>query len=75
MNTAGAIELGYASSAIVGALLERLVVKGVLSPAETKIILDDAIISLQSLGHLVSVPGAIRIVSDVRAELAKHGVG
>ena len=75
MNTAGAIELGYASAAIVGALLERLVANKTITPADAKVVLDDAIVSLQSLGHLVSIPGAIRVVGDVRAELAKHGVG
>jgi len=31
MNTAGAHELGYASAAIVGALLDRLVINKVIS--------------------------------------------
>jgi hypothetical protein len=75
MNTAGAIELGYASAAIVGALLERLVAAKAISADDATGVLDDAIVSLQSLGHLASIPGAIRVVGDVRAELAKHSVG
>ena len=69
MNTAGAHELGYASVAIVGALLDRLVI---ISRSDAAAILDDAITTLKGLGNLASVPGAIRVVGDVSAHLAKH---
>jgi hypothetical protein len=75
MNTAGAHELGYANAAIVAALLERLIARKVLSPTDIAGTLADAVESLNSLGRLASVPGAIRIVGDVKAQLAKHSVG
>jgi hypothetical protein len=74
MNTAGASELGYASRAIVGALLEELISTKLLSAGAATNVLDQAVISLKGLGNLVSVPGAVAIVGDIRAELAKHGV-
>jgi hypothetical protein len=74
MNTAGAHELGYASAAIGAALLDRLVARKVISSADAGAILDLATAQLRSLGNLSSVPGALRIVGDVKAQLAKHGV-
>jgi hypothetical protein len=71
MNTAGAHELGYASVAIVGALLDRLMINKVISRSDAAI-LDDAIITLKGLGNLASVPGAVRVVGDVSGHLAKH---
>jgi hypothetical protein len=69
MNSTGAHELGYTSVAIVGALLDRLVI---ISRSDAAAILDDAITTLKGLGNLASVPGAIRVVGDVSAHLAKH---
>jgi hypothetical protein len=37
--------------------------------------LDDADDALKGLGNLSSVLGAIRVVADVRAQLAKHTIG
>jgi hypothetical protein len=74
MNT-GAHELGYASVAIVAALLDKLIHNRVISRAEASSVLDDADDTLKGLGNLSSVLGAIRIVGDVRAQLAKHTVG
>jgi hypothetical protein len=75
MNTAGPRELGYASVAIVAALLDTLIHNRVISRAEASSILDDADDALKGLGNLSSVLGAIRVVGDVRAQLAKHSVG
>jgi hypothetical protein len=47
MNTAGAHELGYASVAIVGALLDRLVINKVISRSDAAAILDDAMTTLK----------------------------
>ena len=74
MNTVGAHELAYASVAIVGALLDRLVINKVISRSDVPAILDDAITTLRGLGNLVSVPGAVRVVGDVSALLAKHDI-
>jgi hypothetical protein len=68
MNTAGAIELGYASSAIVTALLQHLVENEVLSPSDVNAILEKAIENVQSLRN-VRVRGAIAVVKDVGKEL------
>ena len=67
MHSAGADELP-----IVGALLDRLVINKVISRSDAAAILDDAISALKGLGNLASVPGAVRVVGDVSAHLAKH---
>jgi len=75
MNTAGAHELGYASAAVVAALLDTLIRNRIISRADASNTLDDAIAALKGLGNLASVPGAVRIVGDVRSQLAKHSIG
>lgn len=74
MTTAGAHELGYASAAIVGALLEKLVTSKLISTSTAADVLDEAVVSLERLGNLAHIPGAIRVVGDVRTQLTKHGV-
>lgn len=74
MHTAGPSELGYASRAIIAALLEELVSSNVLSAGTATNVLDQAVVSLKGLGNLVSVPGAVTVIGDIRAELAEHGV-
>lgn len=71
MNTAGAQEMGYANTAIGIALLQRLVAGKVISPDDANAILDVAAMELRSLGNLVSVPGALRIVDDVRGAIGR----
>jgi hypothetical protein len=68
MNTAGSTELGYASRAIVAALLQHLVENKVLSPSDVSAILEKAIENVQSLRN-VRVRGAIAVVKDVGKEL------
>ncbi len=75
MNSAGANELGYASVAIVAALLDALIHNRVISRADASSVLDGADDALRGLGNLPGVLGAIRIVGDVRARLAKHSMG
>jgi hypothetical protein len=67
MHSAGADELP-----IVGALLDRLVINKFISRSDAAAILDDAITTLKGLGNLASVTGAVRVVGDVSAHLAKH---
>jgi hypothetical protein len=72
-----AIELGYASAAVLGALLDRLITVNLLSPEDAKVILDDAVVSLQNVGNFSNIAvqnGAIELVGEVRAQLKKHGV-
>ena len=74
MNKAGGNELGYASRAILSALLDELISSQVISPSAATVILDRAEVSLQSLGNNVSAPGAIAVVKDIRKDLARHDV-
>jgi len=74
MNTAGANELAYASAAILSALLDRLIVRNAISPSDAAGVLDDATRTLSGFGNLVFVPGSLRVVSDVKAQLTKHGI-
>jgi hypothetical protein len=74
MNTAGAHELAYASRAILNALLDEIISKEVLTAAAVSKVLDRSVVSLQSLGNLASVTGAITVIKDIRTDLAKHGV-
>jgi hypothetical protein len=74
MNTSGSIELGYASAAIIGALLEELIASKLISYSIASNVLDKADVSIKGLGNITSVPGALQVVKDVRAQLAKNGV-
>jgi hypothetical protein len=74
MQMAGGHELAYASRAILSELMDALISSKALSPGVASDILDRAVVSLQGLGNIVSVPGAIATVKDVRTDLAKHGV-
>jgi hypothetical protein len=74
MNTAGAIELGYASRAIIAALMKELVSSNVISTSTAFDILAKAVVSLQSAGNLAWVPGAVAVVGDIRSDLAKQGI-
>jgi hypothetical protein len=74
MKMAGGHELAYASRAILSELMDELISSNALSPRAASDILNRAVVSLQGLGNLVSVPGAITTVKDIRTDLAKHGV-
>jgi hypothetical protein len=74
MKMAGGHELAYASRAILSELLDELFLSGALSASDTTNVLDRAMVSLNGLGNIVSVPGAIAVVKDIRTDLAKHGV-
>jgi hypothetical protein len=54
--------------------MDELISSNALSPRAASDILNRAVVSLQGLGNLVSVPGAITTVKDIRTDLAKHGV-
>jgi hypothetical protein len=74
METAGPNELGYASAAILTALLQHLIEIDIVSGQAASDILDKAVVSLKGFGNLVFVPGAIRVVGEVRSDLAKKGI-
>jgi hypothetical protein len=71
MNIAGAQEMSYANTAIGIALLQRLVAGKIISLEDASAILDAAAIELRSLGNLASVPGALRIVHDVKSAIGR----
>lgn len=75
MNTAGAHELGYASAAIVAALLDTLIRNRIISRADASDTLNDAVTALKGLGNNPSAAGAIRIIGEVSSQLAKHRIG
>jgi len=73
----GAIELGYASAAILSALLDRLIAVNLLSPNDAKLILDDAVGLIQGVSDFSNIAaqnGAIEVVDAIRAQLKKHDV-
>ena len=74
MNMAGGHELAYATRAILSELMDALISNNALTPDAASAVLNRAAVSLQSLGHIVSVPGAITVVKDIRTDLAAHGV-
>jgi hypothetical protein len=74
MQTAGATELGYASRAIISLLMKELVTSNIISASTAFDILAKSVVSLQSAGNLVWVPGAVAVVGDIRSDLAKQGI-
>jgi hypothetical protein len=74
MNTSGPLPLGYASQAIMIALLEELIASKLLSANAASNVSDKAVVSLQSAGNLDWIRGSIAVVGDIRRELAKQGV-
>lgn len=74
MQTAGANELGYASRAIIAALMEEFISSKLISASAASDVLDKAVVSLKGAGNLVWVTGAVAVVGDIRRDLAKQGV-
>lgn len=72
--TANGNELGYASPAILTALLDELIAGQVLTAAAAAAVLQRAEVSLKEAGEFVWVKGAVAIVQDVKADLANRGV-
>ena len=62
MKMAGGHELAYASRAILSKLLDELISSGALSASAATNVLDRAMVSLNGLGNIASVPGAITVV-------------
>jgi hypothetical protein len=71
MDIASAQEMSYANTAIGIALLQRLVAGKIISLEDANAILDAAAMELRSLGNLASVPGALRIVYDVKGAIGR----
>ena len=69
-GSSGAQPLGYASGAILIALMRKLVSRGLLTQDEVSDLLDDATRSIKSLQNLGSIAGAITIIDDVKRRVA-----
>ena len=65
---------GYASVAILTTLLKHLAEINVITPQTASNVLVEAAESLESLGHRVGVLNAVKIIAEMRSDLAKHGV-
>jgi len=70
-GSSGAIDLGYASNALMIALIRALVKNGTLTEDQASNVLDDAVSTLGPAGHIDSIGKAIRMIqTDVRAQIA-----
>jgi hypothetical protein len=74
MEVSSGTPLGYASVAILTALLKHLAEFDVVSRQAIADILVEATKSLDSFGRGVGVPAAITVVAEVRSDLAKQGI-
>jgi hypothetical protein len=69
METAGALPLGYASTAMIRGLFKNLISKEVISSRDANSILDDAYAELWTIDNKENALGAQRIVDDIRTQL------
>jgi hypothetical protein len=69
-GSSGAHDLGYASGAILIALIRQLMSSGVLTEDQIAALFDDATGTLRPLQHLGSIAAAIKIVDDVKRRVA-----
>jgi hypothetical protein len=69
-GSSGAHELGYVSSAVVIALIRKLVSTGALTQDEAAELLNDAATMLSPAGHTSAVAGAMRLLDDIKYRVA-----
>lgn len=69
-GSSGAHELGYASNAILIALMRKLVSNGTLTQKQLAELLNDAEHILAPAGHAVAVAGAMRMLDDIKHRVA-----
>jgi hypothetical protein len=69
MQTSGAQELGYASRAILSALIDELIATRALSPDAASRVLDKAVTNIRNADNYVWVKGAVTVVTDIGREL------
>ena len=75
MQTSSGVDSGYASLAILTALLKHLAEINVVTPQAVSDILEEASRSIESVGpSRVGVISAIKIIAEMRSDLAKKGV-
>jgi hypothetical protein len=72
MQSAGAIELGYASAAILLGLFDHLLEKGIISRDDALSICDDAITSLAAQPNVGMKGASNYLKTAIRPEIAKH---
>ena len=70
MYRAEAQESGFASAAIIEALLEHLIASKMISLNDANAVLEKARERIRSMGN-VSVEGAVQVVEEVRAQLSR----
>ena len=73
MQTSGANELGYANTALLLALFDVLVEKGILATADLDTITTRAIGELEPTRNIRSVNGAIGFINSLLPEIRKSG--
>ena len=74
MQISGGTPLGYASVSILTALLKHLAEINVISPQAVSNVLEEASGSLESLGNRGGVLDALKIIAEVRGDLAQKGI-
>ena len=70
MYRAEAQESGFASAAIIEALLEHLIASKIISLNDANAVLEKARECISSMAN-VSVEGPVQVVEDVRAQLSR----
>jgi Na+-transporting NADH:ubiquinone oxidoreductase subunit NqrD len=69
-GSSAAHDLGYASTAIIIALIRELVGTGTLNKDQAADVLDNAVSALRPMQNIGSIAGAMRIVNDVKSRVA-----
>jgi hypothetical protein len=70
-GSSGAHDLGYANSAVLIALMRKLINNGTITKDEATEMLDDAMSTLEPLAHISSIAAALRMISgDMKARVA-----
>jgi hypothetical protein len=69
-GSSGAHEVGYASSAVLIALMRKLIETQALTKDQAAEVLDDAAGILSPSSHTGSVAGAMRLLDDIRYRVA-----
>jgi hypothetical protein len=70
-GSSGANDLGYANSAILIALIRKLIDNQVITKNQATEVLDDAVSTLDEFGHIASIGATIRMIqSDVKWRVA-----
>jgi hypothetical protein len=64
--------MGHAIVPLVASLLDKLVIKNVITAAEANAILDNAITLITGRGDTISTSDALAVIEAIRSQLAAH---